>query len=116
MDAIAESVKKIPAWAAADATEVMEQHLVDIARVAPSSMVRTHGAVLLERIDADGCPAEGGSGGAEERVPVKSGRERWMRFSGVIDPEAAEELDSLLGALGKPDGPTDERHPTQRFG
>ncbi len=116
VDAIAESVKKIPAWAAADATEVMEQHLVDIARLAPSSVVRSHGAALLERIDADGCPPREDL--AEPKNVFRSSRDArgWMRFSGVIDPEAAEELDSLLGALGKPDGPTDERHPTQRLG
>jgi hypothetical protein len=116
VDAIVESVKKIPTWAAADATEVMEHHLVDIARSAPSSVVRSHGAVLLERIDADGTPPKEDL--AVPRNVFRSSRDAsgWMRFSGVIDPEAAEELDSLLGALGKPDGPCDERHPTQRLG
>ena len=37
-----------------------------------------------------------------------------MQFTGTIEPEVAKELDAMLGALAKPDGPMDDRHPTQR--
>ncbi len=116
LEAIAEVVKKVPHSVPGDTAEIVEKHLVETARVAPSSVVRTHGVALLARIDADGTPP------AEELAAPKnifrSSRDEagWMHFSGRIEPESAEELDSLLGALAKPDGPTDDRHPTQRLG
>jgi hypothetical protein len=116
VDAIAEVMKKVPHSAPGDTAEIVEKHLVETARVAPSSVVRSHGVALLARIEADGTPP------AEELVAPKnvfrSQRDEtgWMHFSGRIEPESAEELDSLLGALAKPDGPADDRHPIQRLG
>jgi hypothetical protein len=113
---IAEVMKKVPDSAPGDTAEIVEKHLVETARVAHSSVVRAHGVALVARIDADGTPP------AEELAAPKnlfrSSRDEagWMHFSGRIEPESAEELDSLLGALAKPDGPTDDRHPTQRLG
>jgi hypothetical protein len=115
MDAIAATVKKIPAWAPGDTAEVVEKHLVDLARGTHSSVVRAHGETLLARIDADGDQP------ADEPEPVNMFRYRRdqsgrMHFTGAIDPETAEELDAMLGALAKPDGPSDDRHQTQRLG
>jgi hypothetical protein len=115
LEAIAEVMKKIPDSTPGDTAEIVEKHLVDTARVTHSSVVRTHGVALLARIDADGTPPE--ELAAPKNV-FRSSRDEagWMHFSGRIEPESAEELDSLLGALAKPDSPTDERHPTQRLG
>ena len=116
LDAIADTVTKIPVSAPGDTAEIAEKHLVDTARVAHPSVVRSHGATLLERITADGTPP------AEElATPANEFRSRrdargWMHFTGRIEPESAEELASLLGALAKPDGPADDRHPTHRLG
>src|SRR5882757_2246621 len=116
LDAIAEVVKKVPAWTSGDTAEIMEKCLVDTARVAPSSVVRAHGAVLLERIDADGTPPAEELAAPKNLFRSRRDAKGWMHFSGRIEPESAEELDSLLGALAKPDGPADDRHPTQRLG
>ena len=95
----------------------MEKHLVETARVAHPSVVRSHGEALLSRIDPDGDqPADEAL--AEPKNAFRSRRDQtgWMHFAGTIEPETAEELDAMLGALAKPDGPSDDRHPTQRLG
>ncbi len=117
VDAIAETVKKIPAWAPGDTAEIVEKHLVETARMAHSSVVRSHGETLLARIDPDGDqPADEAL--AEPKNVFRSRRDQagWVHFVGTIEPETAEELDAMLGALAKPDGPSDDRHPTQRLG
>ena len=117
VDAIADVVKKIPAWAPGDTPEIVEKHLVETARVAHPAVVRSHGETLLARIDPDGDqPTDEAL--AEPRNTFRYRRDQagWMQFTGTIEPEAAEELDAMLGALAKPDGPSDDRHPTQRLG
>ena len=117
MDAIAETVKKIPAWAPGNTPEIVEKHLVETARAAHPSVVRSHGEALLSRIDPDGDqPADAAL--AEPKNTFRSRRDQtgWMHFTGTIEPETAEELAAMLGALAKPDGPSDDRHPTQRLG
>ena len=117
VDAIAETVKKIPAWAPGNTPEIVEKHLVETARAAHPSVVRSHGETLLSRIDPDGDqPADEAL--AEPKNTFRSRRDQagWMHFTGTIEPETAEELDAMLGALAKPDGPSDDRHPTQRLG
>ena len=117
VDAIAEVVKKIPAWASGDAPEIVEKHLVETARVAHPAVVRAHGDVLLARIDPDGDqPADDALAEPKNVFRYRRDHTGWMRFTGTIEPETAEELDALLGALAKPDGPADDRHPTQRLG
>jgi hypothetical protein len=117
VDAIADVVKKIPAWAPADTSEIIEKHLVDVAREAHPSVVRTHGETLLARIDPDGDQPTSDSL-AEPKNVFRYRRDQtgWMHFTGTIEPETAEELDAMLGALAKPDDPADERHQTQRLG
>jgi hypothetical protein len=117
VDAITAVVKKIPAWASGDTPELVEKHLVETARVAHAGVVRSHGEALLGRIDPDGDqPADEEL--AEPKNVFRSRRDQagWMHLTGTIDPETAEELDALLGALAKPDGSADDRHPTQRLG
>ncbi len=117
VDAIAETVKKIPAWAPGDSAEIVEKHLVETARVAHSSVVRSHGEALLSRIDPDGDqPADEALAEPKNVFRYRRDQTGWMHFAGKIEPESAEELDAMLGALTKPDGPSDDRHPTQRLG
>ncbi len=73
VDAIADVVKKIPAWAPSDTAEIVEKHLVETARAAHSSVVRSHGETLLSRIDPDG--------DAEAMQPA------WTRTAGCSSPE-----------------------------
>jgi hypothetical protein len=115
VDMIAATVKKIPVWAPGDTAQIVEKHLVDLARETHSSVLRSHGETLLARIDPDGAQP------ADEAEPTNMFRYRRdqngrMYFTGAIHPETAEELDAMLGALAKPDGPGDDRHPTQRLG
>jgi len=117
VDAIAETVKKIPAWAPGDTPELVEKHLVETARVAPPSVVRAHGETLLARIDPDGDqPADEALAEPKNVFRYRRDQAGWMHFTGKIEPETAEELDAMLGALAKPEGPADERHQTQRLG
>jgi len=112
VDAIAEVVKKIPAWAPGNTPEIVEKHLVETARMAHPSVVRAHGDVLLAHIDPDGDqPTDDAL--AKPKNVFRSRRDHagWMHFTGTIEPETAEELDAMLGALAKPDGPADDRHP-----
>ena len=117
VDAILRSVKKIPDWAPGDTPELVEKHLVEIARDASASVVAKHGETLLARINPDGDQPKGEALAAPKNV-FRSSRDEagWMHFSGSIEPESAEELDAMLGALAKPDGPSDERPATQRLG
>jgi hypothetical protein len=117
VDAIADTVKKIPAWAPTDTPEIIEKHLVDVARGAHPVVVRAHGETLLARIDPDG-DHPGADTLAEPKNVFRYRRDQagWMHFTGAVEPETAEELDAMLGALAKPEGPADERHQTQRLG
>jgi len=59
VDMIAATVKKIPVWAPGDTAQIVEKHLVDLARETHSSVLRSHGETLLARIDPDGAqPAD----------------------------------------------------------
>jgi hypothetical protein len=117
VDAIAETVKKIPAWAPSDTAEILEKHLVDVAREAHPSVVRSHGETLLARIDPDGDqPADEALAEPKNVFRYRRDQTGSMHFTGTIEPETAEELDAMLGALAKPDGPEDQRHQTQRLG
>jgi len=117
VDVILRVMNKIPTSTSSDTVDLAEKHLVDLAREAPVSVVAKHGEALLARIDADGDQPQD----AELAEPKNAFRYRrdqagWMHFTGTIEPESAEELDAMLGALAKPDGPSDERPVVQRLG
>jgi hypothetical protein len=117
VDAIAETMHKIPAWAPAGTPELVEKHLVETARVAHPAVVRAHGETLLARIDPDGDqPADDALAEPKNVFRYRRDQTGWMHFTGTIEPETAEELDAMLGALAAPGGPADDRHPTQRLG
>jgi len=117
VDAIAEIVRKIPAWAPADTPEFVEKHLVDVARGTHPSVVRAHGETLLTRIDPDGDqPTDEVLAEPKNVFRYRRDQTGWMHFTGAVEPETAEELDAMLGALAKPDGPSDDRHQTHRLG
>ncbi len=100
VDAIAETVKKIPAWAPGNTPEIVEKHLVETARVAHPSVVRSHGETLLSRIDPDGDqPADEAMAVPKNVFRSRRDQAGWMHFTGTIEPETAEELDAMLGAL-----------------
>lgn len=117
IDAIAATMTKIPDSAPGDSGQIVEKHLVDLARETHPTVLRTHGEALLARLDPDG--NQPGDDTLAEPVNLfryRRDRGGQMHFTGVIDPETAEELDAMLGALAKPGGPTDNRHHTQRLG
>ncbi len=116
VDAVVRTVKKIPDWAPGDTVEVVEKHLVAMARTGPAHVLAKHGETLLARIDPDGDQPAEVLAAPKNVFRYRRDEAGWMHFTGIIDPESAEELDSLLGALAKPGGPEDERHPTQRLG
>ncbi len=63
VDAIADVVKKIPAWTPGNTAEIVEKHLVETAGAAHPPVVRSHGEALLARIDPDFDGTQPGEGG-----------------------------------------------------
>src|SRR2546425_7310031 len=121
IDVIAKVMANIPASAPLDARELVESTLVEQARHGDPNDVKHAGKLLLERLDPDGAAPKDD----ELAQPVNklryhrtdTGR---MKFTGDIEPEAAELLDAMLSPLAKPQ-PTspqipDERSPGQRLG
>jgi hypothetical protein len=120
IDAVADTVARLPAWAGVEHRELVEATLAETARSENPRVVREHGRILLDRIDQDGTPPD-------DEQPTDTGNEfRYRRlpgggmsFRGRLDPEAASTLDALLGPLAKPqhtDGIPDLRTPEQRVG
>jgi hypothetical protein len=96
---------------------IVEKHLVDLARDTNATTLRTHGEALLARLNPDGDqPSDDTLAEPINAFRYRRDRSGRMHFTGDINPETAEELDAMLGALAKPDGPTDHRHHTHRLG
>jgi hypothetical protein len=114
VEEIVKAVADVPGWASGQARELVETTLVAEARTADPGYVRAVGKELLARIDQDGKPPRD----EELAEPANSfhyhrtsaGR---MRFTGDIDPEAAELLDAMLSPLSKPQ-PVSDTIPDQR--
>jgi hypothetical protein len=122
IDAVADAMKQLPTWASLEHRELLETTLGETARSSSAAVVREHGRVLLDRINADGTDPFLEE---QEAEPVnvfrykllRSGR---MRFSGEVDTETGEELLALFGPLAKPtplaDDVPDPRPAEQRHG
>lgn len=122
IDAVADTLKKMPIWASVQDRELVESTLAEQARTSHPLLVRRAGDHLLARLDQDG---ENPHVEADQAEPVNSfksrrNRDGRMEFSGSIEPEAAEELQELLDAFGKPqplaEGVPDPRPVQQRHG
>jgi hypothetical protein len=119
VDAVADTLTRLPDWAGVEHRELVESTLAETARSENPRVVREHGRILLDRIDQDGTepddePAETGNEFRYRRLPGGG-----MSFRGRLDAEAASTLDALLGPLAKPqqtDGIPDLRAPEQRVG
>lgn len=80
-----------------------EHQLVEVARQAHPPAVRAFGKRLLAYLDQDGKPPDE----RDQSEPVREfsyhySRHGWLRFSGQLDPEAATQLEGLVGVLAKP--------------
>jgi hypothetical protein len=120
VDAVADTLARLPQWASVEHRELVEATLAETARTETPRVVREHGRILLDRIDQDGTeprdeePAETGNMFRHRREPGGG-----MSFRGRLDAETANTLDALLGPLAKPhqtDGIPDLRTPEQRVG
>jgi hypothetical protein len=120
VDAVTDTVARLPEWATVEHRELVESTLAETARTETPRVVREHGRILLDRIDQDGTeprddePAEAGNLFRYRRLPGGG-----MTFRGRLDSETAGTLDALLGPLAKPqqtDGIPDLRAPEQRVG
>jgi len=98
VDAIAETVKKIPAWAPGETPEIVEKHLVETARVAHPSVVRAHGETLLARIDPDGDqPADEALAEPKNVFRYRRDQAGWMHFAGKIEPRVGGRVGCDVG-------------------
>jgi hypothetical protein len=120
VDAVADTLSRLPGWATVEHRELLETTLAETARTETPRVVREHGRILLDRIDQDGplpSDEEEPEAGNEFRYRREPGG--GMSFRGRLDPETASTLDALLGPLAKPqqtDGVPDLRTPEQRLG
>lgn len=122
LDAVAEVVHKLPTWASVQDRELVEKTLADQARMSHPLVVRRAGEHLLARLAQDG---ENPHVEDEQAEPANTFRYRRkrdgrMEFTGSIETEAAEELQGLIDAFGKPqplaEGVPDPRPVWQRHG
>jgi len=122
IDAVADTLKKVPDWASLADRELLESTLAEQARMSHPLLVRRAGDHLLVRLDQDGDNPRVEDEQAEPVNMLKYQRKRdgRMAFRGEIEPEAAEEFQELLDAFGKPqplaDGVADPRPVWQRHG
>ncbi|HEU5470593.1 MAG TPA: DUF222 domain-containing protein [Actinophytocola sp.] len=109
LEVIAETVRAIPAWAGPENTKLVEATLIETARTADPRVVRKYGRILLARIDQDGEDPHQEDKLAEptNELHLHTQSNGWVRFRGLLDPEAGEEFVSLIGALSLPQSPAD---------
>ncbi len=109
VDAVSDTVARLPEWATADHRELVESTLAETARGESPRVVREHGRILLDRIDQDGPeprddePAETGNLLRYRRMPGGG-----MCFRGQFDRETAGVLEALLGSLAMPRPPAED--------
>ncbi len=107
VDAVTDTVARLPAWATVEHREVVESTLAETARSESPRVVREHGRILLDRIDQDGPeprdqPAATGNALRYRRLPGGG-----VSFRGQFDRETASTLEALLGPLAKPQPPAE---------
>lgn len=121
LDAVTDTLERLPDWAGEEHRELIEATLADTARTESPRTVREHGRILLDRIDQDGLaprddePVETGNLFRYRRLPGGG-----ISFRGQFDAETAGTLDALLAPLAKPqpqgEGIPDPRPREQREG
>ncbi|HEU5475495.1 MAG TPA: DUF222 domain-containing protein [Actinophytocola sp.] len=109
VEVIAEAVNAIPEWAGAENKQVVESALTETARTSDARVVKQYGRILLARIDQDGEDPhqEDKLAEPENELHICTQPDGWIKFRGVLDPEAGEEFVSLIGALSLPLSPVD---------
>jgi hypothetical protein len=109
-------VNKIPTHAPGDTTEIVEKHLVEIARQAPASVVREHGQTLLDRIDPDGDQPKEELATPKNSLRYSRTSDGRINLTASLEPETGEELVAMVDTLARPEGPEDQRSLEQRQG
>src|SRR5256885_1129761 len=121
LEVIAEVLKELPDTASVADRELVESTLATQARALDPKALRQFGKDVLSRIDQDGREPQDPEQ-AEPRNSLRYRRTRTNRLVATldIDPEAAEEFEGLLSALGKPQplapGVPDPRSHQERYG
>jgi hypothetical protein len=117
IDAIAAMIKDLPTTTSTEERELVETTLAHTAQVANPLVVRDHGRILAERLDADGREPN-----HEQRLaePVNSftyrrTRDGGMDFRGHVERECAELWETLIHRFGSPQK-DDVRPRKQRLG
>jgi hypothetical protein len=116
VEAILRVVNKIPTHAPAETADIVEKHLVEIAREAPASVVREHGQTLLARIDPDGDQPNEELAEPKNSLRYSRSRDGRVHLTANLEPETGEELVAMVDTLAKPEGPEDQRSLEQRQG
>jgi hypothetical protein len=116
VEAILRVMNKIPTHAPGDTADIVEKHLVEIAREAPASVVREHGQTLLARIDPDGDQPKEELAEPKNSLRYSRSRDGRVHLTANLEPETGEELVAMVDTLAKPEGPEDQRSLEQRQG
>jgi hypothetical protein len=116
VDAILRVVNKIPTSTPGDTADIVEKHLVEIAREAPASVVREHGQTLLARIDPDGDRPNEELAEPKNSLRYSRDTNGRVHLTANLEPETGEELVAMVDTLAKPEGPEDQRPLEQRQG
>lgn len=99
-----------------------EANLVELARQANPATVRRAGRRILAYVDQDGRePDEQAQAAPRREFAFHYQRTGHLKFTGILDPESAAQLEGMFGALAKPQrsaetGEPDLRTPAQRHG
>ncbi|HEU5473408.1 MAG TPA: DUF222 domain-containing protein [Actinophytocola sp.] len=107
--AIAEAVTAIPDWAGPQNKQLVESTLTQTARTSDPRVVKQYGRILLARIDQDGENPHQEDQLAEpaNELHLHAQPNGWVKFRGILDPEAGEEFVSLIGSLSLPQPPAE---------
>ncbi len=116
VDAILRVVNKIPTSTPGDTADIVEKHLVEVAREAPASVVREHGQTLLARIDPDGDQPKEELAEPKNSLRYSRSRDGRVHLTANLEPETGEELVAMVDTLARPEGPEDQRSLEQRQG
>lgn len=120
VDAVADTLDRLPTWATTETRDLVESTLAETARSESPRVVREQGRILLDRIDQDGPepredPVDTGNLLRYRRLPGGG-----VSFRGQFDADTAGAFEALLGPVAKPqpmaEGVPDPRTLEQREG
>lgn len=113
VDVLTDILGEIPGEVPPDERAGYEKTLVELAREVDPAAVRKAGRHLLDRLNADGHPPTDDELRTPDRELLWQWRDGKLKFTGFLDLESGELLETLLSPLAKP-RPADDGEPDTR--